>query len=107
MKRFELLGGQVLQGRMPAPGIVVSDVVGDLLACDPLARVGAHLQFHLDAAEARLHEGIVVAVVGAAHALQHARAGQHAAVLGARILPPAVGVMHQVGRRPAQRNRGP
>ena len=51
------------QRRVPASGVIVSDVDGDLLACERFAPVRFHFQFRFDGAKTGLHEGVVVAFV--------------------------------------------
>src|SRR3970040_2013484 len=96
--RLELIGAQVAQGRVSASGVIVSDVVRDFLACDLAAPVRFHFQLRFERAKTGLHEGVVVALVGATHALQHARTGQHPAVLCARVLASPVGMVNEARR---------
>ena len=77
--------------------IVVSDVLGHFLLGDVSVLVRCHFQFCLQGAKARLHERIIVAVIGATHTLFHASAVQQLAVLRTRILASAIGVMNQIG----------
>jgi hypothetical protein len=88
--------GAAQRGTSP-PGVVVADVIGDFLSCCVLVGVRFHFQFGLDGAKARLHEGVVVAVLGAAHALRHARPGQQLAIFGAGVLASPVCVVDQAG----------
>jgi len=52
---------------------VVVNVFGDLAARRPAVLVFGHFQLGLEGSKARFHEGVVVAVVSAAHALTEAR----------------------------------
>src|SRR5665648_939714 len=56
--RFVGFGRRVAQGGMSTSGVVVSDVVGDLLSCHVFVGVRLHFEFGLDGAKARLHEGV-------------------------------------------------
>src|SRR3972149_1488932 len=97
--RLELIGAQVAQGRVSASGVVVSGVVRGFLAGDLAAPVRFHFQLRFERAKTGLHEGVVVAVVGATHALQHAGTGQQAAVLRARVLTSPIAVVNEARRR--------
>ena len=57
--------------------------------------VGGHFEFAFDRSEAGFHEGVVVAVGCAAHALTDAGAAQHRAVTSAGVLSAAIAVMNQ------------
>ena len=92
--QFELLGCEVSECGVFSIGVVVVEVVGDFTLCGPLVVIFGHFEFGLDGSEARFHEGVVVAVVGAVHALPEVSAAQEAAVASAGILTATIGVMN-------------
>jgi len=61
--------------------------------------VFGHFEFGLDGSEARFDEGVVIAVVGAAHALADRGAAEHGPVAMTGVLAAAIAVMNQTGRR--------
>src|SRR5688572_20377025 len=69
------------------------------------ALVFGHFQLGLDGAEAGFHEGVVVAVGGAVHALTDLAAPQHGPIGVAGILAAAIAVVHQARRRLAGAER--
>ena len=75
--------------------IVVGDVVADLSPGRTLVLVFGHFEFRLEGSEAGFHEGVVVAVVGAAHALADVCAAQDGSIAGAGVLAATVGVLDQ------------
>ena len=88
-------------------GEVVVDVVTDLVSCHPMVFVFGHFQFGFDRSEARFHEGIVVAVVGAVHALAERGPSQQSAIPCAGVLAAAIGVVDQIGGRLSLTDRHP
>src|SRR5438477_10527443 len=79
--------------------VVVGEVLADFALGGPLVVIFGHFEFGLDGSKTRFHEGVVVAVVGAVHALPEVSAAQEAAVASAGILAAAIGMMKQAGRR--------
>ena len=55
----------------------------------------SHFEFSFECSETRFHEGVVVAVGGAAHALLDVGASQNRAVTVAGVLAASIGVMNQ------------
>src|SRR5689334_15520099 len=82
---------------MPAFRVVeVLDVVGNgVVRLGPRCEDVAVHEFLLQGREEALGDGVVVAVADAAHALPEAVLSEHLAVPTARVLAPAVGVMHE------------
>src|SRR6186997_2778587 len=86
---------------MSALVVVVSEVVGDVLAGLAAVLVFGHFEFGLDGAEAGFHEGVVVAVSGPAHALAKLSSAEDGAIFLAGVLATAIAVMDQArGRLP-------
>ena len=83
---LELGWGEVIERRVSARVVVVGDVGRDLSPRGSDVLVVGHFEFGLDGSEARFHEGVVVAVAGAAHALTDVRAAQDRSVLCVREL---------------------
>jgi len=60
-----------------------------------VAVVFGHFEFSFEYSETRFHEGTVVTVGRAAHALMNVRSTQNGAILRSRILASAIGVINQ------------
>ena len=75
--------------------IIVSDVLAYFFLCNPLVLVRCHFQLRFDRSKTRFHERVVIAIVGATHALFHARSTKHLAVLFAGVLSAAIGVVDE------------
>jgi hypothetical protein len=87
-----------------ALGVVVGEVAGDLRSRGVAVIVLGQFEFGLDGSEAGFHEGVVVAVGGAAHALSAVGAAEDGSIVVAGVLPAAVAVMNETRRRLAQRD---
>src|SRR6266852_5517808 len=99
MQPFKLRGSEVTEGGMFAFVEVVMDVLFDLSTRRSTVLVFGHFEFRLEGSKTRFHEGVVVAVAGAAHALTEFCAAQDGPVTYAGVLPSAVCVMDEARGR--------
>ena len=81
----ELFASFVDQGGVPSLRVIVSDVIGEFLACNAAVLVRHHLKLSFDDSKTRLHEVVMTTVVGPVHTLGHASAGEYFALLGTCI----------------------
>jgi len=73
---FEVIGGEVAEGRVPPFSIVIGEVMADFQAClGYVAEAAAGEQFSFEPTLKRLGVGVIVAVIPPAHALQRRVAG--------------------------------
>src|SRR5881394_1017311 len=77
--------------------VVVGEVAGDVMSGQAAVLVFGHFEFGLDGAEAGFHEGVVVAVSGAAHALAKLRSAEDGPIVLAGVLAAAVAVVDETG----------
>src|SRR5919108_2409127 len=102
MSKFEFIGRQVAEGRMPPPAIVEQfDVFEDFASCLgsslPMALIA---QFEFECGEKTLGHRVIPAIAFTAHAAQQTMRSQQLLILVAGVLAAAVRVMHQALRRP-------
>ena len=88
---------EVAEARVRAFKVVVADELCEFASGFLAVFVFGHLQFVLDRSKAGFGKRVVVAVVGAAHALLHLRPGKRLAVFPASVLSAAVAVTNQSG----------
>ena len=74
--------------------VVVSDVVRYFFASCFEIVVGIHFKLSLDGSKAALHEGVVVAVIGATHALFDLPLLEQSTIVLACVLAATIGVVH-------------
>jgi hypothetical protein len=101
---FEGGWAEVVQGGVASFGVVVGEVAGDFGAGVVAVIVFGHFEFGLDGPEAGFHEGVVVAVSGAAHALLAGGSAENISIVVAGVLSAAIAVMNQTRRRLATGN---
>ena len=79
--------------------VVVRDVLADLTLGCSMMFVFGHFELCLESSEARFHERVVIAVVGAVHALSGTCPAKDRAIAATGILTTAIGVVdhHRCG----------
>ena len=85
----------VVQGGVFAFEVVVAEVTVDFGAGTLAVFVFGDFQLRLDGSEAAFQKCVVIAVAGAAHALQDAVTTQHPAIFLAGVLSATIGVMEE------------
>src|SRR5580658_2748262 len=84
---------------------VIAHVFGDRSSGCLHTFIAGHFHLQLESSKTGFHEGVVVAVVGAAHALPYAGPHERGPIPRACVLAAAVGVMYQARLRLLQADR--
>jgi len=79
--------------------VVVVDVICDFGAGLLNRGIGFHFVFGFESAEAGLHDCVVIAVAGTAHALGHLSSREQLSILFAGVLSASICVVNQSGGR--------
>lgn len=79
--------------------VVVMDILGNFPTASLEIFIETDLQLSFDGSEAGFDKGIVIAIVGATHALSHGGAFEDGPIFVAGILSAAIGVVDQCRRR--------
>lgn len=99
---FEVGGSEIAEDRMPAPRVVISEIVADFQPrLGQVAEAGTGEQLSFEAASKLLGVGVIVAVDAPAHTLHSLVAGYQGLKVGGCILDALVRVDDESRRRMA------
>lgn len=87
---------QVAEGGVFSVEVVVGDVLADLTPGGSMMFVFGHFEFCLERSKTRFHEGIVITVAGAVHALSGACPAEDGTITAAGILTSSIRVVNQI-----------
>ena len=90
---FEVIRGEIAEGRMPALGVVIGETMADFQPrFREIAEAAAGEQFGFEAAPKRFSVGVILAVAAAAHALHGLVTSYYGLKVGGRTLTTLVGM---------------